>query len=197
MKAYVTSIGENTTEICCEQLRRFGFEVILLAGVEPWIDKYKKFIDLAIKNNESCLRVDADVIVNSHVTRVHNLELINQYFNNVPQSPLMLQFKTFSFYKNDFNIGNPVYYSIGALLKIKENIDSLDVNRPEASAWRLPEVNKHTFTIDNFLIGMQSFFQDQTHYDRHLEHKIQRKQIEEYDFELAQRILNQFLTIKF
>jgi len=64
MKAFITSIGEKTTKICCEQLSKFGFEIILLDEIEPWINKYKKFINMA---NEDCLRVDADIIVNEQI----------------------------------------------------------------------------------------------------------------------------------
>ena len=51
MKAYVTSIRELTTKICCEQLRKFGFEIVLLDQKESWIEKYKKFIQLAVLEN--------------------------------------------------------------------------------------------------------------------------------------------------
>lgn len=176
MKAYVTSIGEWTTEICCEQLRRFGFEVVLLDGVEPWWDKYQKFIKMA---DEGCLRIDADVIVN---------ENIRDIFKALTLGALMIQCKGYDFYRNDIGIISPIYYSERALKIIKENLDYLSPQRPEATAWRLPEINPFTATCD-LVIGMHGFFQDRTAFDRALKNKTDRKQIEGYDFELADKLL--------
>ena len=44
MIAYVTSVGEKTTEICCEQLERYGFDVYFFNKKESWADKYKEDI---------------------------------------------------------------------------------------------------------------------------------------------------------
>ena len=65
MRAYVTSIGEPTTGICVDQLKRYGFDVILLDSKEPWIRKYRRFICEAVG---PCLRIDADVVPNSQIS---------------------------------------------------------------------------------------------------------------------------------
>ena len=64
MKAYLCSVGELTTQICVDQLKLFGFDVILLDEIEPWYDKYKRFI---FQTEEDCIRIDADVIPNKNI----------------------------------------------------------------------------------------------------------------------------------
>ena len=67
MKAYLTTIGELTTDICKKQLERFGYEVIVLGGIEAWPDKYKRFIETA---NEDCIRIDADIVPNENIKEI-------------------------------------------------------------------------------------------------------------------------------
>jgi hypothetical protein len=174
MKAFLTSIGENTTQICKEQLERFGFEVILLDKVESWEDKYKSFIKMA---NEDCIRIDADTIPNGNIKRLAD---INYGY--------MVQALGYDFYRNDVGIIGAVYYNKKALDIIRNKFDEIDWRRPEATAWRLPEINKYVRTMD-LVIGMHGFFQDYEHLLRHKEHKISRKQIEDYDFNLAKKML--------
>lgn len=176
MKAYVTSIGEKTTKICCEQLQRFGFEVVLLDGIEEWFDKYKRFIQIA---NENCIRIDADVIVNSNIQEILNYG----DFENV----LMIQYYGYDFYRNNVGIISPIYYTEKALQIIKKNINLLDPNRPETSAWRLSEINPFTST-SNLILGMHGFFQSRKEFDRALKNKKERKQMAEFDFELADKL---------
>lgn len=181
MKVFLTSIGEKTTQICKEQLERFGFEVILLNDIETWDVKYRKFIDRA---NEDCLRIDADIIPN------RNIELAKDYFTG--SSILMGQFQGYDFYKNDVGVIGVTYYSKKALSIIRNSFDEIDWRRPEATAWRLPKINPNTYTC-KLIVAMHGFFQDDAHLKRHLKNKIERKQIEDYDFDLAKKIL---LTIK-
>ena len=172
--AYVLSVGEKTTYNCCYQLEQLGLKVTLLADTESKLDKYKKFINTA---NEDCLKVDADVIVNKRIKNAGKLLGDN----------LIVQLTTFCFYKNDKCIGQPTIYSKKALDIIKKNIDKLDKDRPETSAWRLPEINDKTKTIDD-LYGMHGFFQDVITMERAKKHKIERDHIKDYDFELAFRL---------
>src|SRR3990167_5881610 len=130
MKAFVTSIGERTTKLCCLQLERLGFVVELLDEKQPWGDKYNVFIKLA---QGDCLRVDADVIVNRVLYDfIYKFEL-DEFYKEYPY--WMTQFKTYDLYKNQISITSPVYYSWKALDVIKRNIDNLDLRRPETSAW--------------------------------------------------------------
>lgn len=180
MRAYVTSIGERTTDICVSQLKKFGYEVLLLNQVEPWFDKYKKFISIA---DENCLRVDADIIVNQNIM---NAERFTFHFDN---EWMMVQFSVYDLYKNLPHSGVPVMYNKKALEIIRNNFYSLDPRRPEATAWRLPQINRMTYTIHE-LVGMHGFFQDKESILRHMKNKIERKQIDLYDFDLAEKLMN-------
>lgn len=176
MKLYLTSVGEKTTEVAKWQAERLGFEVVLLDKVEPWIDKYKRFIDMA--QGEDCLRMDADVILNKNIKQ----------FILPDEKILIAQFHTFDFYKNDVSITSPVWYSKKSLKIIKDNLGKLDINRPEASAWRLENINDYTYT-SYMVVGMHGFFQDKETIDRAIKNKTERKQIEEYDFWLVDKIM--------
>lgn len=177
MKAYVTSIGEKTTEICCKQLQRFGFEVVLLDGAEPWPVKYNKFIQMA---EDDCIRIDADVIVNEDIKLIMQSDYTNYK---------MVQWYAYDFYKNKVGISSPVFYSKEALRIIRKKFKDLDLRRPEASAWRLPAINPFTHT-DLIIIGMHGFFQTKEDMYRHLDHRRNRKQIADSDFELAELIID-------
>ncbi len=180
MKAYVCTIGEKTTDICIEQLERYGFEVVVLAEKEPWPVKYKKFLELASKEKANCIRVDADVIVNKNV-KIFERKNWDRYY--------MAQGTLFDFYRNDIFIGQPVWYSASCFQIILENFDQLDLIRPEASAWRLKQINDWTHNFDE-IMGMHGFAQDQETMDRAYRNKALRKQMEHFDFELAHKILN-------
>jgi hypothetical protein len=175
MKAYITSIGERTTDICKWQLERLGFDTVLLDKKESWERKYRKFIETA---NEDCWRIDADVIVNKKIKKVSGI---------IYSTAIMIQFKVFDFYKNDIHIGQPIFYKKEAIDIIKKNIDEIRPDRPEASAWRLEEINPRTYT-DDTILGMHGFFQDKETRERARENKIARKQIDDFDFELVEKL---------
>lgn len=180
MKAYVTSIGENTTELCVYQLQKYGFEVEVLDEEMRWIDKYKEFICLA---NENCIRVDADCIVNKNIevfaNWVKNDESFNDYY--------MISFNGWDYYKNNVGVIGITYYSKRCLNILKHKLDLLDPKRPETSAWRLPEIVNKTFN-NSLVAGIHGIAQFSTDIKRHIGHKIERKQIGDYDFDLASRI---------
>lgn len=178
MKAYVCSIGEATTELCCEQLERYGFEIVLLDEIEPWINKYKKFITEA---NESCLRIDADIIVNK------NIQEIKEFCNSYNTDKKMIQFSYWDYYKNDIGIGNPIWYSRDCLSLLKANINKILEFRPETSAWRLPEIVDETET-NELVVGIHGIAQKELHIENAKDNKIKRKQINDYDFDLVNRI---------
>lgn len=178
MKAYLTTIGEKTTGVAKAQLERFGFEVVVLDMVEPWINKYIKFLDLAYADQKPCIRVDADVIVNENVKIAFDLP--NRGF-------LMAQFTLYDLYQNGLHIGQPVYYSPAAINLIYKDLDKLDRGRPETSAWRLPEINEGTFNIEE-VAGMHGFFQDRDAVLRAIENKKTRGQMQRYDFDLVDQL---------
>lgn len=180
MKVYITSVGEKTTAICAAQLKRYGFEVDVLNGVEPWLKKYKRFLELATEANEPCLRVDADVIVNSLCNPKEILSALDNYF--------MAQFQVYDFYKNGLSTGQPVAYSPKVFEIINRNLGSLDYKRPETSAWRMSEINTRTVTVHKVL-GMHGYFQDSGTMARAMRNKKDRKQIDDFDFDLVQQLL--------
>lgn len=184
MRAYVTSIGERTTQICCDQLKRRGFDVELLDSIKPWYEKYTEFIFKAKSYGKDCVRVDADVIVNRHFTPLNVVE-DSELMHNM----LMLQYRIFDFYKNDIGAGQPVFYSAAAVQIISQSTECLDRARPETSAWRLPQINKMTRTVDT-VVGMHGFYQDEPTIGRAWRNKMERKQMGSFDFELVSQITN-------
>jgi hypothetical protein len=174
MKAYLTSIGEKTADICKEQLEKLGLEVVLLDKKESWEDKYRSFINTA---TEDCIRIDADIIPNENIKE---LPMKNR---------MMTQALGYDFYKNKVGVIGILYYSEKALEIIRNNFDNIDWRRPEATAWRLPEINLKNETIE-LVCGMHGFFQDKETIERAYKNKIDRKQIKDYDFDLVNKIMN-------
>lgn len=178
MTGYVCSIGEPTTGVCAQQLQKFGYKVIILDEKESWPEKYKRFIDDAFGNQyEFVLRVDADVIINAKML----------FFNHTLYND-MTQFHGYDFYKNDIGIMSPVIYSKRAIEFIKRNFNKLDLRRPEASAWRLLEKNKGEVHTSEQVVGSHGLYQRPEDIKRHKQHKIDRKQIEDYDFDLVESL---------
>lgn len=183
MKAYVTSIGEKTTDICCDQLRKFGFDVVLLDEKMSWVDKYKAFIVLAQSKGENCLRVDADVIVNENIKFALKCEDKNKKI-----CFSMAQMQVFDFYKNNLCIGQPMIYSKRTLDIIRENLDKIRADRPETSAWRMKGINDGTLTFDYKIYGIHGIGQSDEAMDRAERNKEDRGQSKEYDFELSRKL---------
>lgn len=178
MKAYLTTIGERTTDICAEQLKRFGFDVQILDGAMPWAQKYKQFIETA---DEDCLRIDADVIINKNINiLIAALESKTGY---------VIQGFTYDFYRNNIGVTTPILYSKTALALIRQSWDKIGLLRPEANACRLPGLSGRIYTSPA-IVGMHGFFQDVEHLKMAQENKVQRGQIAEYDFELANKLLS-------
>lgn len=181
MKAYVTTIGEKTTDLCCWQLERLGFEVIKLDVIESWWEKYQRFINTA---NEDCIRIDADVIPNQELAdfakRVEQGILSKHW--------LMAQFNTYDFYKNKVGITSPVFYRQEALAIIRRNLIKLDPGRPEASAWRLDEINPNRNLTSPLVVGFHGFFQDKPAIERAKVNKISRRQNSDYDWTFVERV---------
>ena len=184
MKAYLTSIGEKTTKVVTWQLKRLGFEVILLNEKEAWIDKYRKFIEMAKAQNETCLRIDADVIPNKGLVELWDF-VVN--YDGAGNDIWLAHGEMFRFYKNDIIKTGPVIYKPEAIQEISKHFGKLNSERPESSASRLPTVNPH-FKHYEKLVGSHGFFQDASHFDRTLEHRSNRGQFENFDLELAEKL---------
>ena len=174
MKAFVTSIGEKTTGICYEQLKRFGFDVILLNEKEEWINKYRKFIAIA---DEDCIRIDADIIPNE------NIKQVGKDIGSFGMGTHM----TYDLYRNNIGITSPIFYKKFILDILKTKIKDIPAFRPEASASRFKEVNDYKYN-SNLIVGLHGFFQDKETVARAEQNKKERKQIEQYDFNLVNKI---------
>lgn len=183
MNAFVTSIGEVTTEIVVWQLERLGFEVSLLDGVEPWFNKYRRFIDKAHALNKPCLRIDADTIPNRNI-----IDVWGQFVRS-GNSILMTQVNGYDFYRNNVGVISPLLYKPTAIEIIRNNFDKIDKFRPETSAWRLPQINRKTATISN-VVGFHGFGQLLADLERHEKNKDLRGQISDFDFEFARKFLD-------
>jgi hypothetical protein len=184
IKAYLCTIGERTTEVCKWQLERLGFDVVVLDEVEPWCVKYGRFIQMA---DEDCIRIDADVILNDKII----LDI-----DQIPENILMAQFQYFDFYRNEVGVGNPCFYSKACLDILKTKLGDIDEHRPEASAWRLKEINDFTMTCER-VCGMHGFFQDNMTIARAKKNKEDRGQINLYDFALVDKINEMNLCVRF
>lgn len=181
MKAYVTTIGEKTTELCCSQLEKFGFEVVLLDKIESWESKYKRFINMAHEDNENCLRVDADVIVNENIKTLGG--------NHLTPRILIESGSLYDLYRNGVFRGSPIFYTKKAIGIIHRYKSMLHPNRPESSACRLDGINPHKYQSDT-IVGMHGFFQNRDAVEKAMINKKDRKQQDLFDFELVDKLMN-------
>ena len=179
MKAYLFSIGEQTTDICASLLKRYGFDAVLLDGEESILDKYKRFIKMA---DEDCLKIDADIIPNE------DIKLIKYHSKTASRhSASVINYSCYDFYHNGIWVGCPTYYSKGAIEAIKRNLDTLDASRPETSACRLPEIHPNIVKSD-LVVGMHGFFQAKQDTIRCIEQKKARGQSDQFDFNLINKL---------
>lgn len=175
MKAFLTSIGEKTTSICKWQLERFGFEVVLLDKVEPWIDKYKRFLEMA---GEECIRIDADIIPNERIR-------IFQDSGYLRKNAKLAKAYTYDFYANTLMQTAPTYYSKGITKGMKELIT--DIDRPETSIFRNRDIHPWVVVL-NEVVGTHGFFQSKKDIERAVIHKKIRGQNAQYDFDLLEKL---------
>lgn len=180
MKAYVFSIGEKTTDLCCELMREYGFEVILYQDHTSLWEKLKRFYTEALESDDkSFVRIDADIIPNRNV-----LKLVD----SVSSKPLWqwVCASGYDWYKQDrgaISIHVMNRWAIEECLKhIEEAKNEL---RPETYLWRLPYVNPYTLVQDSFNSGIHGYGQsDQRKRIQELKHNRNQK----YDWKLLDRI---------
>jgi len=172
MKAYLCSVGEKTVDICKLQLERFGFEVVMLDEKETWQEKYSRFLREA---NENCIRVDADVIPNKHIKIFQNLKAY------------LAKTHLYDLYRNEIWPLGPIYYSKEALERFK-GISIDDTKRPETFIWRSVPVEMTTVLSE--VVGLHGFFQDRETIERAKQNKINRGQIDNYDFDFVGKIIS-------
>ena len=179
MKAYVTSIGEPTTELCCWALERNGFEIVLLEGKATL---WQKLRDIYFMAGEEFVRIDADVIVNKNFT-----PKMLDWLENKDKDIWWWQFETFDWFKLDLNhsIG---YIKKEAIPELRNNIHKFDKsNRPETEMSRIRAFHdpRRFDTYRDELMGLHGFRGD---LERTKKLKHIRNQQHLYDFEMAERL---------
>lgn len=167
MRAYLTSIGESTEQVCKYQLEKYGFEVILLNEKEPWIDKYKKFLNMA---NEDCIRIDADIIPNRHILKLANCK------------GFIAKAHLYDIYRNEVWPLAPIYYSKEALEEIRNTCWAVDISRPETGVYRL--FQKRTKVLTD-VVGIHGFFQKKEDINRVLNNK---KDLDNLELDLVRKL---------
>lgn len=182
MKAYVTSIGEPTTDLCVWSLERNGFAVYLLDAPHASLAEKLKWI-YEDRPGENFIRVDADVIVNRYITP----QFIEVYVDN--DDTWWTQFITYDWYKQDTTYGGIQFIKKEALPALRNNIDKfINAERPESQMYRLDEFDnpRRCVTFEGRIMGLNGYAQ--TDLDRVIETKRRRKQLDNYDFELVERL---------
>ena len=178
MKCFVTSIGETTTEICVEQLIKYGFDVILLDEPEYWVDKYKRFLRLAEEcGDKKVLRMDADFIPGPEIRKI---------FDPAYNDDLMTQFAHWDIYMNKLKMGQPVMYDRDIYKYI--DIRKLDPLRPETSVSHIQAVHDRFGTIWDAVVGIHGLGQRGMDIARHMVNRKTRGHYEECDFKLVEKI---------
>lgn len=175
MKAYVTSLGETTTDLCVWSLERLGFEVVLLNN--PNTILWEKLKEIYSIQDDDFLRVDADVICNKNV-----LHLINQ------SSMVWYQSLTFDWFKQDTTHGGVQFVRKAAIQTIRNHIyEAKWKDRPESYMFRLKEFeNPRVCGTYEVICGLHGYKQNDV--ERVKTVKKRREQYDNYDWELSERI---------
>lgn len=176
MKCYVFSIGENTTDLCVELMREYGFEVILYQdGTTLW-EKLKRFYtDVVDSGDEWAMRIDADIIPNRNVVKLSEMKDTSWSCAS-----------GYDWYKQDRGAISIHLMNSWVIKQCLENIyEARDKIRPETYLWRLEDINVHTDVVEEFSCGIHGYGQ-QNHRERIKQLKHNRNQ--KYDWQLLDRI---------
>lgn len=178
MKAFVFSIGEKTTDLCCELMKEYGFEVILYKDSTSLWEKLKRFYEDALKTSDSeFVRIDADIIPNKRV-----LDLVK-----VNDGCLWHCGAGWDWYKMERGAISIHHMKREAVEICLENIESAkSMIRPESHLWRLQEFHypRVCHAVD-MSCGLHGYAQ-QNQRDRIKNLKQSRNQ--DYDWSLVNRI---------
>lgn len=171
MKAYITSIGEPTTQLCKWSLERQGFEVHTIQ--DPKTSLAHKLLMISKLADDDYIRVDADIIVNQNVR-----DLIKE------TDLWWYQVLTFDWWKQDITHGGVQFVRKAALPFIRRHIQEIaGIERPESYLFRLPEFhNPRVCGTFEQVCGLNGYKQDDV--NRVKATKDRRNQ-KGYDFDLA------------
>lgn len=175
IKAFVFSIGEKTTDLCCELMEKYGFEVILYRDETSLWEKLKRFYTEALDTEDNVfVRIDADVIPNNNVKRL------------VKDSLGWTCASGWDWYKQDRGAISIHVMDRFTIKQCLENIyEAKNEVRPETYLWRLKDVNPFTSIEEDFSCGIHGYGQ-QDQRDRIKALKDSRGQ--SYDWYLVERI---------
>jgi hypothetical protein len=177
VKAFITSTGEPTTDLCIWALSRNGFEVELILDSSSLWSKLKKIYS---RPEDDFLRVDADIIVNKNLTPKLLASLSDPEI-------WWWQFLTFDWYKQD-TTHSMSFIRKAALPFLRSNIDKFQRDlRPETRISRIPEFHdpRRMATIER-IMGVHGYGIPDLNPVREL--KSRRGQSQDYDFELTDRL---------
>lgn len=176
MRAYVTSIGERTMELCEWSLKRNGFDVTLLKSDSNLWSKLK---DIYNQADEDFVRIDADVVVNRSFTP----ESLNLYQGDV----WWWQFQCFDWFKQDLGYGGVQYIREQAIPHLRDNVDKfIDAERPETELSRIKEFYEpRRFESVETVAGLNNYRNDMK---RVMKTKSNRGQLNDFDWELAEKL---------
>lgn len=180
MKAFITSIGEPTTDLCLWALQRNGFETMLIqdASTSLW-EKMKSIYEMA---DDDFVRIDADVIVNKEFTPKMLSWLLAKN-----SDCWWWQFTMFDWFKLDIAHGTS-FIKKEAIPILRANIEkAMNDNRPETAMSRIKEFYepRRFETYKDEIIGLHGYRGDIAAAKK-LKHI--RNQQALYDFEMAERL---------
>ena len=179
MIAYVTSIGEPTTELCIWALERNGYDVVIFRSDNSLWQKLSDIYETAVADFN---RVDADVIVH------RNLHPERRTGSQKDQHIWCWQLLVFDWYKQD--VGHSMaFINKAALPSLRANIDRFKLSlRPETEVSRIPELHnpRRMITYDHQIMGIHGFGINDLSDVKRL--KEARNQMDNYDFELVERL---------
>lgn len=173
MKAFVTSIGESTTDLCIWSLTRQGFDVVLILNPRSLWSKLKDIYEQA---EDDFIRVDADVVVNRNIKELIKLK-----------DKLWCQSLTYDWFKQDVTHGGVQFIRKDAIQVLRDNVHKAErLERPESHMFRLEEFhNPRKCGTFDVICGLNGY--KQTDIKRVRDTKERRNQTG-YDWELAERI---------
>lgn len=174
MKAYITSIGESTTEICKWSLERYGYEVELVENQGSLWSKLKYIYNTA---DNDFVRVDADVVVGQNI-----LELTKQ------SDAWWYQSMIYEWFRQDVGHGGIQFIRKECLPALREHVDEAErLERPESYMSRLKEFHDpRRFESFSKVCGIHGFKQSDV--QRVKDTKMRRGQYGNYDWELAEKL---------
>lgn len=176
MRCYITSIGEPTTKLCVEQLSE-RFEVILLENNTTLWEKLKWIYE---NESEDFVRVDADVVPNKNLTA--------DFVGSLARNDIWwVQFLTFDWFKQDVAHGGVQFIKAEAIPHLRKHIDeAMNKERPESYMYRLGVFHEPRRCESHpIVMGLQNYKNDM---ERIKATKVRRNQLENYDFELAEKL---------